>query len=74
LVQFSRIQLNAQFEAPLLRNAAKSGGLPDSCAEPYDQRIRNEGFDIEWMMMQAGLVPPLNPTPQFDAPPVGVAQ
>jgi hypothetical protein len=23
----------------------------------YDQRIRNEGFDIEWMMMQAGMVP-----------------
>jgi len=41
----------------------------------YDQRIRNEGFDIEWMMMQAGLVPPVNPTPQFDAPPpAGVAQ
>jgi hypothetical protein len=24
----------------------------------YDQRIRLEGFDIEWMMLQAGLVPP----------------
>ena len=24
----------------------------------YDQRIRQEGFDIEWMMMQAGLVVP----------------
>jgi len=24
----------------------------------YDQRIRQEGFDIEWMMFQAGLVPP----------------
>jgi hypothetical protein len=24
----------------------------------YDQRIRLEGFDIEWMMMQAGLVVP----------------
>ena len=23
----------------------------------YDQRIREEGFDIEWMMLQAGLVP-----------------
>jgi hypothetical protein len=23
----------------------------------YDQRIRNEGFDIEWMMERAGLVP-----------------
>jgi len=25
----------------------------------YDQRVRKEGFDIEWMMMQAGLVPQL---------------
>jgi hypothetical protein len=24
----------------------------------YDQRIRHEGFDIEWMMLQAGLVAP----------------
>jgi hypothetical protein len=24
----------------------------------YDQRIRQEGFDIEWMMLQAGLVVP----------------
>jgi len=41
----------------------------------YDQRIRNEGFDIEWMMMQAGLMPPVNPTPQIDAPPpAGVAE
>jgi uncharacterized membrane protein len=24
----------------------------------YDQRIRKEGFDIEWMMQQAGLTPP----------------
>jgi hypothetical protein len=24
----------------------------------YDQRIRKEGFDIEWMMQQAGLAPP----------------
>ena len=24
----------------------------------YDQRVRKEGFDIEWMMQQAGLVPP----------------
>jgi hypothetical protein len=23
----------------------------------YDQRIRLEGFDIEWMMQQAGMVP-----------------
>jgi hypothetical protein len=27
----------------------------------YDQRIRQEGFDIEWMMLKAGLVvPPLS--------------
>ena len=24
----------------------------------YDQRIRKEGFDIEWLMQQAGMVPP----------------
>ncbi len=24
----------------------------------YDQRIRKEGFDIEWMMQQAGMAPP----------------
>jgi hypothetical protein len=24
----------------------------------YDQRIRKEGFDIEWMMQQAGLTEP----------------
>ena len=24
----------------------------------YDQRIRKEGFDIEWMMQQAGMTPP----------------
>jgi hypothetical protein len=24
----------------------------------YDQRIRQEAFDIEWMMLQAGLVVP----------------
>jgi hypothetical protein len=24
----------------------------------YDQRIRQEGFDIEWMMLKAGLVVP----------------
>ena len=23
----------------------------------YDQRIRREGFDVEWMMQSAGLVP-----------------
>jgi membrane-anchored glycerophosphoryl diester phosphodiesterase (GDPDase) len=31
----------------------------------YDQRIRQEAFDIEWMMLQAGLVAPIavQPTP-----------
>jgi hypothetical protein len=29
----------------------------------YDQRIRKEGFDIEWMMEQAGMTQPLNATP-----------
>jgi len=30
----------------------------------YDQRIRQEGFDIEWMMQQAGMTqPPLAPPP-----------
>jgi hypothetical protein len=29
----------------------------------YDQRIRKEGYDIEWMMQAAGLTPPEpNPT------------
>jgi membrane-anchored glycerophosphoryl diester phosphodiesterase (GDPDase) len=30
----------------------------------YDQRIRQEGFDIEWMMLRAGLVVPPQPLPQ----------
>ncbi len=30
----------------------------------YDQRIRNEGFDIEWMMMQAGMVPAPQTAPE----------
>jgi hypothetical protein len=29
----------------------------------YDQRIRQEGFDIEWMMQQAGMVP-AQPAPE----------
>src|ERR1035437_426366 len=35
--QFSRIQLNALPESPSLENPAKSGGLPDSRAEPKIQ-------------------------------------
>jgi hypothetical protein len=31
----------------------------------YDQRIRQEAFDIEWMMLKAGLVVPPPPQPQF---------
>jgi hypothetical protein len=30
----------------------------------YDQRIRLEGFDIEWMMQRAGLVVPAPPQPE----------
>jgi hypothetical protein len=30
----------------------------------YDQRIRKEGFDIEWMMQAAGLSAPVAPTPR----------
>jgi len=30
----------------------------------YDQRIRKEGFDIEWMMRQAGMVPEPEPRPE----------
>ncbi len=30
----------------------------------YDQRIRQEGFDIEWMMQRAGLAVPPPPTPE----------
>ncbi len=34
----------------------------------FDQRIRKEGFDIEWMMQQAGmLVPPATPGPTSEA-------
>ena len=33
----------------------------------YDQRIRQEGFDIEWMMLQAGMLPQTVPT-QLAAP------
>lgn len=30
----------------------------------YDQRIRNEGYDIEWMMQQAGLTAEMTPVSQ----------
>jgi hypothetical protein len=30
----------------------------------YDQRIRQEAFDIEWMMLKAGLVVPAHPQPE----------
>jgi len=30
----------------------------------FDQRIRKEGFDIEWMMHQAGMVAPPAPEPE----------
>lgn len=34
----------------------------------FDQRIRKEGFDIEWMMQKAGmLVPPATPAPEPEA-------
>ena len=32
----------------------------------YDQRVRKEGFDIEWMMQQAGLAQPLSATPPIE--------
>jgi len=40
----------------------------------YDQRIRQEGFDIEWMMLKAGLIvpedqPPTQPLPEAEIPP-----
>ena len=33
----------------------------------YDQRIRKEGYDIEWMMQAAGLTAP-QPAPPTEAP------
>lgn len=35
----------------------------------YDQRVRKEGFDIEWMMQAAGLVPPPLAAGSTDATP-----
>jgi hypothetical protein len=31
----------------------------------YDQRVRKEGFDIEWMMQSAGLTPPVQESPSL---------
>jgi hypothetical protein len=38
----------------------------------YDQRIRKEGFDIEWMMQAAGLTPP-QPVAELAAPATSAA-
>jgi hypothetical protein len=35
----------------------------------FDQRIRKEGFDIEWMMHEAGMMVPPTPALATDAPP-----
>jgi len=35
----------------------------------YDQRVRKEGFDIEWMMQAAGLTVPELPLPASSEPP-----
>jgi hypothetical protein len=36
----------------------------------YDQRVRKEGFDIEWMMQAAGLTPPVAlPPPEIPGEP-----
>jgi len=46
----------------------------------YDQRIRLEGFDVEWMMLQAGYAPGMNaPIPaktrqEIPSTPVGEAE
>jgi hypothetical protein len=35
----------------------------------YDQRIRREGFDIEWLMQKAGMLPEARPAAaETDAP------
>jgi membrane-anchored glycerophosphoryl diester phosphodiesterase (GDPDase) len=36
----------------------------------YDQRVRREAFDIEWMMLRAGLVVPAPPQPETQPLPV----
>ncbi|MGA3373683.1 MAG: hypothetical protein ABSC48_18195 [Terracidiphilus sp.] len=40
----------------------------------YDQRIRKEGFDIEWMMRAAGLTPPEPAPPAEPAAPQAAAE
>ncbi len=42
----------------------------------FDQRIRKEGFDIEWMMQQAGMVaaPQSSPVPEATAEPDATAE
>ncbi|HWG20302.1 MAG TPA: hypothetical protein VG225_07200 [Terracidiphilus sp.] len=43
----------------------------------YDQRVRKEGYDIEWMMQAAGLVPatgPVQPAEPVQAAPLEVAE
>jgi hypothetical protein len=44
----------------------------------YDQRVRKEGFDIDWMMQAAGLIvpaqPPPSPVPHPNFPPLPAAE
>jgi hypothetical protein len=41
----------------------------------YDQRIRLEGFDIEWMMQRAGLVAPaMEPAMEAEPNPHGIVE
>ena len=40
----------------------------------YDQRVRKEGFDIEWMMQAAGLTVPQIPPVDFSDPPPAAEQ
>jgi hypothetical protein len=35
----------------------------------FDQRIRKEGFDIEWMMLQAGMLQAATPAVSSEAEP-----
>jgi hypothetical protein len=40
----------------------------------YDQRVRKEGYDIEWMMQAAGLTVPETPPTEDPAPPPAAEQ